>query len=912
MAKKWNEVLANPDYQKLSVSEKSAAREQYFNEVVAPQIVSNEHGAAYQQFTQENPVVTGQAANMGNIRDESGKGFKSYDTPEAGAYDQMRLLTDYSTKHNLNTLSGISGRWAPSNENDTNNYTKTVSSLSGLDANQKLNLSDPQVLGSLSYAQAVMEKGRDNVPFTRDQYIAMAGKRGLYAPLQPQSAPEAPRQTVTPEVNQPQPEQATTPPEAAQTPTGVSSDGTSQSDPYAALKGAMNQQRQSIDVPEWQKDSEALKLSVLGTRDKADLTHPLGYLSPYATINDVNPQTVENAQKTQAMGNDVLKGGAYAAAYAATEGFAAPFMESIGLSPAVAGLTARAAGNTAGSVSSQSTGAIDNPQWQGINFADVGRDVLAGEAIHRVGDFVTPGSATRREAITQSRAADAAREQRISDISDDIAHINKVAPDLHGKSPEQILSDPKLIDSFRKPGETQPIPERLQSTLKGMYGNEQGQVMIDAATSGKPPITNPDWQHTTDAAWKTPISDHEINRATRRLENEFAASERSRPAYTIDELQKLNEAYQSGSGINPNIPLAGTVFNPSIRLGSLSSGMKDRLGMTGAEGFALRTGEGWENSMFGLGQYTRQSNQEALNKAAMQTETNAKTMAGRKVEGSDLAQADLSRLQYQHDLLAEKLKPMIEPYDQAVARQKELTEKLKGDMDYQTYSDLLRELHNTTDEVNSLWPNARDAKTTLFNSQKQINQQVQKVSDQIKLANSYGKAAKTGDSYTSTRDLSNYGANKMAEAETLAKQQKTKGFDESAYHEQQTPRQIQEAKEATTKGANNQQQLKSTPESKLMHWVHFITGGATLIPHLMAAGYSRAIAQSIMRDVERTGGKNLTGDQLRKVMAFMIDNPATIAAANSGDSSDDQRAYELDKQQMIREEEAYQRMVNRK
>lgn len=902
MAKRWNEVLANPDYQKLSVNEKSAAREQYFNEVVAPQIGQNEHSAAYQQFTRENPIVTGKDANMGNIRDQSGKSFREYDTPEAGAYDQMRLLTEYSNQHKLNTVSQIAKRWAPSNENDTQNYTKNIASLSGLDPNQTLDFSDPRVLGSLSYAQAKMEKGANNVPFTRDQYIAMAGKTGYYgtAPqTTTQSAPEAPQQPQTPEATQPQGQDTTTPTEATQTPT---------SDPYAAMKSAYGQQRQEIEVPAYAKDSEALKLAVLGTRDKADLTHPLGYLSPYATINDVSPQVVENAQKTQAMGRDVLKGGAYAAAYAATEGFAAPFMESVGLSPALAGLTARAAGNTAGSVSSQSTEAIDNPDWQGISGSEVARDVVAGELLHRTGEAIKPGSATRRDVITQSREADAAREQRISDISDDISHINKVAPDLHGKSPEQILSNPKLIDSFRKPGETQPIPERLQSTLKGMYGNEQGQVMIDAATSGKPPITNPDWQHTTDAAWKTPISDHEINRATRRLENEFAASERSRPAYTINELQGLNEAYQSGSGINPNIPIAGTVFNPSIRLGSLSSGMKDRLGMTNAEGFALRTGEGWENSMFGLGQYTRQANQEALNKAAMQTETNAKTMAGRKVEGSDLAQADLSRLQYQHDQLAENLKPMIEPYDQAVARQKELTEKLKGDMDYQTYSDLLRELHNTTDEVNSLWPSARDAKTTLFNSQKQIDKQAAKVSDQIKLANSYGKAAKTGDSYTSTRNISNYGANKMAEAETLAKQQKTKGFDEQDYHEQQTPRQIQEAKEATSKGANSQQQLKATPESKLMHWFHFLTGGATLIPHLMATGYSRSVAQSIMRDIERTGGKNLTGDQLRKVMAFMIDNPATIGFANKGDSTSEKRDFEQDRKLLIQEEEEYQRM----
>lgn len=906
MPKKWNEVLANPDYQKLSVSEKSAAREQYFNEVVAPQIGADEHGAAYQQFTQQNPVVSGQAANMGNIRDSSGKGFRQYDTPEAGAYDQMRLLTDYQTKHGLNTLSGIAKKWAPSNENDTVNYTKNIASLSGLDPNQQLNLNDPQTLGSLSYAQAVMEKGRNNVPFTRDQYVAMAGHGGLYAPVTheaTQGAPEAPQQPQTPEATQPQPEQPTAPQEAPQSATN---------DPYAALKSSMNQQRQQIEVPEWQKDSEAFKLSVLGTKDKADWQHPLGYLSPYATAADVPAQTMQNAQKTQEMGRGVLKGGAYAAAYEATAGLAAPFMEAVGLSPALAGLTARATGNAAGSVSSQSTEAIDNPDWQGISGSDVARDVVAGELLHRAGEAIKPGSASRRAAITESRAADQAREQRIGEISDDITHINAVKDQtLAGKTPQQVLTNPAIKDAYRKPGETQEVPERLQQAMKGMYGNEQGQVMIDAATSKAHPTTNPAWQHTTDAAWKTPIGDRELGAATLRLENEFAASQRGRPAYTVDELQNLNKAYQSGSAINPNIPIAGTIFNPAMRMGDLSPAMMDRLGVTNAERFALRAGEGGEGSLFGLGQLTRQANTEALNKTAFQAETNAKTMAGRKGEGSRLAQDDLSRLQYQHDQLVQQVQPTIQPYQEALQRQQDLTDQLRGNLNPQDHLAVMQELNNVTSTVNQLRPGATQAQNMLDASQSGIDAQAAKVRDQIQLSTAYNKAAKTGDAYQSTRELSNRGARDMAQAETLARGGKTKGFDQQAYTEQQTPRVIQENKESARKAANQQAKFHSTPEHKLTSWLHFITKGTTLIPHLVASGYSRTVAKSIFNDIERTGGKNLTGDQLRKVMAFMVDNPATIAAVNSGDSTSDQRSYDSEKQQLIAQEEAYQRNKRR-
>ncbi|HDU5574522.1 TPA: hypothetical protein RFV54_001055 [Klebsiella aerogenes] len=899
MAKKWNEVLANPDYQKLSVSEKSAAREQYFNEVVAPQIGSNEHGAAYQQFTQENPVVTGQAANMGNIRDSSGKGFKSYDTPEAGAYDQMRLLTDYSNKHGLNTVSAIAKRWAPSNENDTQNYTNNIASISGLDPSKPLDLSDPNVLGALSYAQARMEKGANNVPFTKEQYIAMAGKRGYYGTA-PQSAPEAPQQPQTPEATQPQGQEPTTPPEAAQSAT---------SDPYAQMKNAYGQQRQEIEVPSYAKDSKAFALSVFGTRDKADWQHPLGFISPYETINDVSPTTVEHAEQTQQMGRSVLKGGAYAAAYEATAGLAAPFMEAVGLSPALAGVTARAAGNTAGSVSSQSTDAIGNDQWAGVDLGEVGQDVIGGELLHRGGEFLKPGNAGRRAAMTEARIADAAREQRIGEVSDSITEINRLSPELRGKTPEQILNNKDLVDQFRKPGETQVVPERLQDAFNGMYGNSYGKIISESLENGSHPSTHPDWQPALDAAYKTPASDLRVNQATDTLKAEFVKSEKTRPQYTIEELENANKAYQSGSSVNPNIPIVGNIFNPAMRMGTLSDSMLDRLGVKGSERFALRMGEGGEGSMFGAGQMTRKANQNALGRYAYKAENEAKTMAGRKGTGSKLSQRDLEDMQYQHDQLSESLKPQIEAYDHAIQKQTELTERLKGDLSFDEYTATIQELHNVSAEVKNLWPQYRDSKTIIQNSEQQLGKQVQKVKDAIKSSNAYSKAAKEGKDYRSTRDLGNNEAGMLTEAESLTRGGKTKGYDETQYTVQQTPRKLMENKEAARKAANQQDAFFTTPEHKLTSWYHFVSHGKTLIPHLMAFGSSRNIAQSIVRDLERTGGKNLTGDQLRKVMAFMIDNPATIGYMNSGDSSSDERNTKAEKQKLIQEEESYQRMI---
>lgn len=55
MAKPWKEVIASPNYQSLSNEQKAAAQEQYFNEVVAPQVGANVEQAR-QQFYSAYPV----------------------------------------------------------------------------------------------------------------------------------------------------------------------------------------------------------------------------------------------------------------------------------------------------------------------------------------------------------------------------------------------------------------------------------------------------------------------------------------------------------------------------------------------------------------------------------------------------------------------------------------------------------------------------------------------------------------------------------------------------------------------------------------------------------------------------------------------------------------------------------------
>ncbi|MEB4674777.1 hypothetical protein MXL54_08350 [Enterobacteriaceae bacterium G50] len=485
-----------------------------------------------------------------------------------------------------------------------------------------------------------------------------------------------------------------------------------------------------------------------------------------------------------------------------------------------------------------------------------------GMGLEGVGSgLVKAGSATRRAIMQEGRAADAAREARIGEISDDVQHLSGVMPSMEGYTPRELLSNPELTNAFRKEGETAAVPDRLQSALKGMYGNESGEAMIRAVEQGEKPKSEY-WQNELDANWNQPIDRQVAGHATQRLENEFSALERSRPEISLNRLDQLNQAYQSGSVTNPNIPIIGQVLNPAITVGNLSAGTRQRLGMGAGESLLQRMGEGAEKYSFGIGGVTRKSNQEALNKASYSALGDAGTMASRKGEGSRLSQQTLNAMQDQHSALTEQLSPQIDNYYSAVDRQQELLDRLNSNLSPDEHLATMQELNGVTDTVNQLEAPATQAQMMLDQSASALQKQAEKAGEQVTVANAYRAAAKPDDSYVSTRDLSNYGARKMAEAESLTSGRATKGYDESAYHEQQTPRQIQEAREETSALAGKQAKSAKAGESALLHLV----SGIKAIPFMLSAGYSRAQAQSIMNDLARTGGKNLTADQLRDVL----------------------------------------------
>jgi len=86
--------------------------------------------------------------------------FATFDTMENGRAAHIRLLRSYGDKRGLNTVTGIVGRWAPKEENDTGNYVQRVAQQLGVQPDQPLDMQDDAILERLAGAMGEHENGR--------------------------------------------------------------------------------------------------------------------------------------------------------------------------------------------------------------------------------------------------------------------------------------------------------------------------------------------------------------------------------------------------------------------------------------------------------------------------------------------------------------------------------------------------------------------------------------------------------------------------------------------------------------------------------------------------------------------------------------------------------------------------------
>lgn len=102
-----------------------------------------------------NPYILWEGQIIGD--DPSFVKFKSM---TFGIRALMKLLINYE-KRGYNTISKILNRYAPPNENNTNNYIQIVSKKLGIPKDKILNLSDKRILINLTKSIIFVEIGSD-------------------------------------------------------------------------------------------------------------------------------------------------------------------------------------------------------------------------------------------------------------------------------------------------------------------------------------------------------------------------------------------------------------------------------------------------------------------------------------------------------------------------------------------------------------------------------------------------------------------------------------------------------------------------------------------------------------------------------------------------------------------------------
>lgn len=93
--------------------------------------------------------------------------FEEFTTVPYGYRAAARTVRTYRNKYGLNTIRGIVTRWAPNNENETENYISFVSTELGMNPDSIIDVYNAEMCAKLIFTMSVMENGRGW--FTLDQ-----------------------------------------------------------------------------------------------------------------------------------------------------------------------------------------------------------------------------------------------------------------------------------------------------------------------------------------------------------------------------------------------------------------------------------------------------------------------------------------------------------------------------------------------------------------------------------------------------------------------------------------------------------------------------------------------------------------------------------------------------------------------
>lgn len=114
--------------------------------------------------------------NPGNIRHgasqwqgmsatQSDAEYIQFDNPVYGIRAMARLLQNYESRYELDTIRGIITRWAPPIENITSAYIANVSKIVGVMPDQKINVRDRMV----PLVKAIIKHENGEQPYSSEQ-----------------------------------------------------------------------------------------------------------------------------------------------------------------------------------------------------------------------------------------------------------------------------------------------------------------------------------------------------------------------------------------------------------------------------------------------------------------------------------------------------------------------------------------------------------------------------------------------------------------------------------------------------------------------------------------------------------------------------------------------------------------------
>ena len=100
---------------------------------------------------------------QGEVQPSQDKDFKQFETAAYGYRAAFRVIRTYINNYKCDTIRKIISRYAPSNENHTENYIRVVSERSGIPADDPIYADSREMMIRIVAAMSYVENGREAV-----------------------------------------------------------------------------------------------------------------------------------------------------------------------------------------------------------------------------------------------------------------------------------------------------------------------------------------------------------------------------------------------------------------------------------------------------------------------------------------------------------------------------------------------------------------------------------------------------------------------------------------------------------------------------------------------------------------------------------------------------------------------------